>query len=167
VFDIEVVSKGAGKRMFNNAGSRGMKNTLKFFLLGGIVWCAFSGAGFAQNCKYEKTDVKDVPCSFSRVEIKGGAVRKLAGQTLDMNGAVLNNAVVVVYKVVADQTVYVGTQSADSKGRFCFGKLPAGDYVVKIGARGFMCADVKVHLAPDDIKVPRGKMRPVNLSPGL
>ncbi len=138
-----------------------------FVLMSLAFLCFLPEPGFAQKCRYDKEGAREVPCAFSVVEIRGGTVREISGKVLDSNNAIMDDATVVVFKLAGKEEVYIGTQKTDQKGRYCFGKLPAGNYVLKAGVKGFMCAKIPLRLEPDDVKVLNRKLKDINLHPGV
>ena len=94
------------------------------------------------------------------IEESSPAVPKLAGVVLDANEEPIIEADVVVRRIIGkDKTYYVGSQRTDENGRFCFGGLHCGTYIVGTGARGFNAVLTTVKLQPKNRSIRLRKIK--------
>lgn len=110
---------------------------ISFGILLLVMGLCLSNSTFAQSCKFDRSKPQDGIGGHVLTEVAAGSVSKLAGRVLDPSGEPIPYSRVVVKRLMKNKAVYVGTQDANIKGRFCFGRLPSGTYRLENGHSGF------------------------------
>jgi hypothetical protein len=134
----------------------------KFFLtlsVSLIVFVSVLGAS-AQSCKFEKDKEGMPPLGGANetVVLRARTVRKIRGAVI-FNYRKEEKAVVAVYRVAGNDRILAGWQRVDSEARFCFGKLPAGRYILEAGAgSGINITQVEIFVDPDNLKASEKKI---------
>ena len=121
------------------------------------------GNGPNNSCSCRPAAANDFPHGANEViQSTAKPVKQLRGNVMLQNGEPISEAVVEVYDYSGrDKRLPYGPESlkkrkaaclTDEKGEFCFTRLPAGKYVLKVGTQapaGINYSFVIVNLIPD------------------
>src|SRR5262249_11710098 len=70
-------------------------------------------------------------------ELDAGILSALNGKAMDRTGQAIPGTRFVLFKISKNGDSFVGSLESDYKGRYCFGKLPDGQYRLEIGHANF------------------------------
>lgn len=95
-----------------------------------------------QRCEYSIEGPTTVPPGHILVEVERSAVRLIRGTIVDELGDPVPEAIIVLSEVIRGQRVFRRASFSRGDGRFCFGNLPQGEYILEIGRSGFNTMEV-------------------------
>ena len=100
----------------------------------------------AQECGYRTDGPTDVYSGNTLINVKSTVGSLVRGSVSDQNGEPIPRATVVLSKIEKGKTEYkyVGTTLTDEKGKFCFGMMQDGKYLIVFAHSGLN--SVKVEL---------------------
>ena len=103
-------------------------------------------ASIAQECRYRTDGPTDVYSGNILVNVKGTIASLVRGSVTDQNGVSIPEVTVVLSRIVKGKTeyTYIGTTWTDVKGKFCFGTMPEGKYLVVFAHGGFNSVNVEL-----------------------
>jgi hypothetical protein len=159
------IGSPAGKGGLKTAAMKKGRNILISLLL---ALAAFSASGVeAQKCSYDTKGPEVVPFVFASIRMGGGKVRILKGDVTDPNGAPIPGAALALFKLTPGETggrTFTGSTRTGEDGRYCFGSLPVGRYILHIGTEGFQRTEVEFKMVSANSRA--GKSR-VDVTLGL
>ena len=99
-----------------------------------------------QRCRYNPNGPKEVEFVWMTNKLEGGQWSGLKGRVTDRNSSPIPGAQLALFSKKDDEPVFVGSLETDFKGRFCFGDLPAGKYLLRVGHTGFQRYDFDLEI---------------------
>lgn len=112
----------------------------------------FSLSVSAQNCKFDKNGVENPPFVWMQNELPPKIIREIKGKITDNNEEPIVGAVISLFQLIDTDVKFIGSIESNEKGRFCFGKLKKGKYLIKVGHKYFQRYDIEVNLEPKNKK---------------
>lgn len=106
----------------------------------------------AQNCKYEKNKIREIPTYNQVVSLVGINLRIIQGKIVNWRGDIISNNIVSLHKKTKKGLELVGSKVVGEDGRFCFTNIPNGNYVLKAGFNGFNRTEVEFNLNSRNLK---------------
>ncbi len=136
----------------NKKNQRLLNKRRKFFIGFFVFWeiLIFVNFLYAQNCKYDKNGFREVPWGHIRSEADLGEVRRIRGKVLGENEEKLFGVRIALYKIEDEKKLYIGSQTSDKEGNFCFKGLNKGKYELLMGLEGFNSRIFYLKLNPND-----------------
>lgn len=134
-----------------------------------FVMCLFVSSAAAQKCSYDTKGVQEVPFDFATTTLRPVTIRMLKGVVVDLNGAPISDVTLVLFKLKSGEQGggdFVGSTYTDEKGRYCFGSLPRGRYVLHAGTKGFQRREIEFKMVSASNTAVKGKLD-VSLEVGL
>lgn len=115
-----------------------------FVILSLILYCSILTN--AQNCKYDRNGLKDIPTYNQVVSYVGVNVRSIQGKVVDWKGAIIAKSIVSLHRKTQNGLNFIGFLVVGKDGRFCFKNMPNGKYVIKAGLEGFNRTEIEFNL---------------------
>jgi hypothetical protein len=139
-----------------------MLRTFRYFLILSALFLigSFVPAVKGQRCSYNTKGVQEVPFDWATVTFGGGSVRILKGKVTGPNGAPMSDVTLALFKVVSDEEggVFIGSTQTDGNGKYCFGSLPRGRYVLHVGTKGFQRTEIEFKMVSSSNTAGKGKL---------
>ncbi|MEK7722881.1 MAG: hypothetical protein AAB336_00905 [Acidobacteriota bacterium] len=120
-----------------------------FFLL------SFSILVNAQNCKYEKNKIREIPTYNQVVSLVGINLRMIQGKIVNWQGDIISKSIVSLHKKTKKGLLFVGSLVVGRDGIYCFKNIPNGNYILKAGFNGFNRTEVEFNLNSRNLKAMR------------